>query len=180
MNQTLLQAQHEPRLCHPQSVHCDDRQVVDLLLVVPGLDTHSIGGKTAFGPKKIILREEIESLLKKNSDCTWDWSGWFENVSHPRQMFKRLPLNIFKHNPKHTASPGSRNMCVRMKGSIFSAEFPRGFLPSLLPVAWGSCWEVSGHGHLWMKTWPLAVVHRGDCLLKAALNSAIYSLWTWN
>lgn len=39
--------------------------MIHKILVVSGPDTHSIGGKTAFSPKKIILREEIESLLNK-------------------------------------------------------------------------------------------------------------------
>ena len=151
------------------------------ILVVSELDTHSVGGKTALSPKKIISREEIERLLKKNSDWTWDWSSSSENI-HPAPASKKLPLNIFKHHPKHTASLGRRNMRLRKKGDIFSAEFLRVFLPSLLlshhwPVAWGSYWKASGHQCLLMETWTLAVAHGGDCLLKATLNSAIYSFF---
>ncbi|XP_070635043.1 BCL2/adenovirus E1B 19 kDa protein-interacting protein 3-like isoform X2 [Bos indicus] len=83
VNQTLLQAQHGPRLCHPQSVHCDDPEDTSSFWT----RHHSIGGKTAFSPKKIILREDIESLLKKNSDCTWDWSG--SSVGFPQKSTSR-------------------------------------------------------------------------------------------
>lgn len=154
------------------------------ILVVSELDTHSAGGKTALSPKKIISREEIENLLKKNSDWTADWSSRSENIP-PTPASRKLPLNIFKHQTKHTASLGRRSVCLRKKGDIFSAEFLSVFLPSLLlshhwPVAWGPYWKASGHQCLLMETWTLAVAHGGDCLLKATLNSAIYSLRSRN
>uniref|UniRef100_A0A667HIF4 Uncharacterized protein n=1 Tax=Lynx canadensis TaxID=61383 RepID=A0A667HIF4_LYNCA len=47
-------------------------------------------GKTALS-LKITLKEEIESILKKNSDQTWGWSSWSEKSPLPS---KRPSLNM--------------------------------------------------------------------------------------
>ncbi|XP_032278910.1 BCL2/adenovirus E1B 19 kDa protein-interacting protein 3 [Phoca vitulina] len=68
-------------------------------------------------------RKEVESILKKNSDWIWDWSSRPENIP-PKEL-------LFKH-PKRTATLSMRNTSVMKKGGIFSAEFLKVFLPSLL------------------------------------------------
>uniref|UniRef100_A0A8C3Q0V2 BCL2 interacting protein 3 n=1 Tax=Chrysolophus pictus TaxID=9089 RepID=A0A8C3Q0V2_CHRPC len=68
-------------------------------------------------------RKEVERLLKKNADWIWDWSSRPENI--PPKEF------LFKH-PRRTATLSMRNTSVMKKGGIFSAEFLKVFLPSLL------------------------------------------------
>uniref|UniRef100_G1NH19 Uncharacterized protein n=1 Tax=Meleagris gallopavo TaxID=9103 RepID=G1NH19_MELGA len=68
-------------------------------------------------------RREVERLLKKNADWIWDWSSRPENI--PPKEF------LFKH-PRRTATLSMRNTSVMKKGGIFSAEFLKVFLPSLL------------------------------------------------
>ncbi|RLV61801.1 hypothetical protein DV515_00020023 [Chloebia gouldiae] len=68
-------------------------------------------------------RREVERLLRKNADWIWDWSSRPENI--PPKEF------LFKH-PRRTATLSMRNTSVMKKGGIFSAEFLKVFLPSLL------------------------------------------------
>lgn len=70
-------------------------------------------------------RKEVESILKKNSDWIWDWSSRPENVPPAKEFL------LFKH-PKRTPTLSMRNTSVMKKGGIFSAEFLKVFLPSLL------------------------------------------------
>ncbi|CAO2604310.1 BCL2/adenovirus E1B 19 kDa protein-interacting protein 3, partial [Lemmus lemmus] len=87
---------------------------------------HRVGSRTCRSEKDYIeRRREVESILKKNSDWIWDWSSWPENIPPPPKEF------LFKH-PKQTTSLSMRNTSVMKKGGIFSADFLKVFLPSLL------------------------------------------------
>uniref|UniRef100_A0A673STW3 BCL2 interacting protein 3 n=1 Tax=Suricata suricatta TaxID=37032 RepID=A0A673STW3_SURSU len=88
-------------------------------------DTHSIGEKNSSQSEEDYMerRKEVESILKKSSDWIWDWSSRPENVP-PKEL-------LFKH-PRRTATLSMRNTSVMKKGGIFSAEFLKVFLPSLL------------------------------------------------
>uniref|UniRef100_A0A8D1UZL3 BCL2 interacting protein 3 n=1 Tax=Sus scrofa TaxID=9823 RepID=A0A8D1UZL3_PIG len=103
----------------------------------PGWEV-STGGRGARGTPLVALsidtqseedymerRREVESLLKKNSDWIWDWSSRPENVPPAKEFL------LFKH-PKRTTTLSMRNTSVMKKGGVFSAEFLKVFLPSLL------------------------------------------------
>uniref|UniRef100_A0A8B9TQB6 BCL2 interacting protein 3 n=1 Tax=Anas platyrhynchos TaxID=8839 RepID=A0A8B9TQB6_ANAPL len=89
------------------------------------IESHSSGEKNSFQSEEDFLerRKEVERLLKKNADWIWDWSSRPENI--PPKEF------LFKH-PRRTATLSMRNTSVMKKGGIFSAEFLKVFLPSLL------------------------------------------------
>ncbi|KAF4804039.1 BCL2/adenovirus E1B 19 kDa protein-interacting protein 3 [Turdus rufiventris] len=89
------------------------------------LESHSSGEKNSFQSEEDFLerRREVERLLRKNADWIWDWSSRPENI--PPKEF------LFKH-PRRTATLSMRNTSVMKKGGIFSAEFLKVFLPSLL------------------------------------------------
>ncbi|XP_010713262.1 BCL2/adenovirus E1B 19 kDa protein-interacting protein 3 [Meleagris gallopavo] len=89
------------------------------------IESHSSGEKNSFQSEEDFLerRREVERLLKKNADWIWDWSSRPENI--PPKEF------LFKH-PRRTATLSMRNTSVMKKGGIFSAEFLKVFLPSLL------------------------------------------------
>uniref|UniRef100_A0A674GD76 BCL2 interacting protein 3 n=1 Tax=Taeniopygia guttata TaxID=59729 RepID=A0A674GD76_TAEGU len=89
------------------------------------IESHSSGEKNSFQSEEDFLerRREVERLLRKNADWIWDWSSRPENI--PPKEF------LFKH-PRRTATLSMRNTSVMKKGGIFSAEFLKVFLPSLL------------------------------------------------
>uniref|UniRef100_A0A2I3GJE9 BCL2 interacting protein 3 n=1 Tax=Nomascus leucogenys TaxID=61853 RepID=A0A2I3GJE9_NOMLE len=128
MEKILLDAQHESGRSSSKSSHCDSpprSQTPQDTNRVSETDTHSIGEKNSSQSEEddIERRKEVESILKKNSDWIWDWSSRPENI--PPKEF------LFKH-PKRTATLSMRNTSVMKKGGIFSAEFLKVFLPSLL------------------------------------------------
>ncbi|XP_043912743.1 BCL2/adenovirus E1B 19 kDa protein-interacting protein 3 isoform X2 [Protopterus annectens] len=88
-------------------------------------EVHSNGEKSSSQSEEDFLerKNEVENILKKNADWIWDWSSRPEN--NPPKEF------LFKH-PKRTASLSMRNTSVMKKGGIFSAEFLKVFLPSLI------------------------------------------------
>ncbi|KAG8135471.1 hypothetical protein E2320_008489 [Naja naja] len=115
MEKILLDAQHDPpRSQTPQDVHRSSE-----------VESRASGEKNSTQSEEDFLerRKEVERLLKKNSDWMWDWSSRPENI--PPKEF------LFKH-PKRTATLSMRNTSVMKKGGIFSAEFLKIFLPSLL------------------------------------------------
>lgn len=128
MEKILLDAQHESGRSSSKSSHCDSpprSQTPQDTNRASETDTHSIGEKNSSQSEEddIERRKEVESILKKNSDWIWDWSSRPENI--PPKEF------LFKH-PKRTATLSMRNTSVMKKGGIFSAEFLKVFLPSLL------------------------------------------------
>uniref|UniRef100_A0A2K6FMC2 BCL2 interacting protein 3 n=1 Tax=Propithecus coquereli TaxID=379532 RepID=A0A2K6FMC2_PROCO len=128
MEKILLDAQHESGRSSSKSSHCDSpprSQTPQDINRASETDTHSIGEKNSSQSEEdyIERRKEVESILKKNSDWIWDWSSRPENI--PPKEF------LFKH-PKRTATLSMRNTSVMKKGGIFSAEFLKVFLPSLL------------------------------------------------
>ncbi|XP_066549784.1 BCL2/adenovirus E1B 19 kDa protein-interacting protein 3 [Amia ocellicauda] len=127
MEKMLLDAQHESgRSSSRGSSHCDSppRSQTPLHLR-RGSEVHSSGEKNSSQSEEDYLerRREVENLMKKNADWIWDWSSRPENV--PPKEF------LFKH-PKRAATLSMRNTSVMKKGGIFSAEFVKVFLPSLL------------------------------------------------
>ncbi|XP_007506673.1 BCL2/adenovirus E1B 19 kDa protein-interacting protein 3 [Monodelphis domestica] len=128
MEKILLDAQHESGRSSSKSSHCDSpprSQTPQDTARMSEADTHSIGEKNSSQSEEDYMerRKEVESILKKNSDWIWDWSSRPENV--PPKEF------LFKH-PKRSATLSMRNTSVMKKGGIFSAEFLKVFLPSLL------------------------------------------------
>ncbi|XP_048361831.1 BCL2/adenovirus E1B 19 kDa protein-interacting protein 3 [Sphaerodactylus townsendi] len=129
MEKILLDAQHESgRSSSRESSHCDSpprSQTPQDILRASEVESRGSGEKASSQSEEDFLerRKEVERLLKKNSDWLWDWSSRPENI--PPKEF------LFKH-PKRTATLSMRNTSVMKKGGIFSAEFLKVFLPSLL------------------------------------------------
>ncbi|XP_056350556.1 BCL2/adenovirus E1B 19 kDa protein-interacting protein 3 isoform X1 [Oenanthe melanoleuca] len=145
MEKILLDAQHESgRSSSRESSHCDSCRCMEahccVLCAVCSpprsqtpqdshraleIESHSSGEKNSFQSEEDFLerRREVERLLRKNADWIWDWSSRPENI--PPKEF------LFKH-PRRTATLSMRNTSVMKKGGIFSAEFLKVFLPSLL------------------------------------------------
>ncbi|XP_022355179.1 BCL2/adenovirus E1B 19 kDa protein-interacting protein 3 [Enhydra lutris kenyoni] len=128
LEKILLDAQHESGRSSSKSSHCDSpprSQTPQDTARASELDTHSVGEKNSSQSEEDYMerRKEVESILKKNSDWIWDWSSRPENIP-PKEL-------LFKH-PKRTATLSMRNTSVMKKGGIFSAEFLKVFLPSLL------------------------------------------------
>uniref|UniRef100_A0A8C3RCH3 BCL2 interacting protein 3 n=1 Tax=Cyanoderma ruficeps TaxID=181631 RepID=A0A8C3RCH3_9PASS len=129
MEKILLDAQHESgRSSSRESSHCDSpprSQTPQDSHRALEVESHSSGEKNSFQSEEDFLerRREVERLLRKNADWIWDWSSRPENI--PPKEF------LFKH-PRRTATLSMRNTSVMKKGGIFSAEFLKVFLPSLL------------------------------------------------
>lgn len=129
MEKILLDAQHESgRSSSRESSHCDSpprSQTPQSIQRLSDTDTHGSKEKSSSQSEEdyIERRKELENLLKKNSDWIWDWSSRPENI--PPKEF------VFKH-PKRSTVLSMRNTSVMKKGGIFSAEFLKVFLPSLL------------------------------------------------
>ncbi|XP_014637011.1 PREDICTED: LOW QUALITY PROTEIN: BCL2/adenovirus E1B 19 kDa protein-interacting protein 3-like [Ceratotherium simum simum] len=126
MEKILLDAQHESRWSSSKSSHCDSlSQSPQDTNRVSETDTHSIGEKNSSQSEEDYMerRKEVESILKKNSDWIWDWSSRPENIPHKEFLFR---------HPKRTTTLSMRNTSVMKKGGIFSAEFLKVFLLSLL------------------------------------------------
>uniref|UniRef100_A0AAY4BBQ2 BCL2/adenovirus E1B 19 kDa protein-interacting protein 3 n=1 Tax=Denticeps clupeoides TaxID=299321 RepID=A0AAY4BBQ2_9TELE len=123
----LLDAQHESgRSSSRGSLPCDSppRSQTPLHLR-RGSDVNSSGGKNSSQSEEDFLerRREVDVLMKKNADWIWDWSSRPENM--PPKEF------LLKH-PKRSSALSIRNTSMMKKGGIFSAEFLKVFLPSLL------------------------------------------------
>lgn len=129
MEKILLDAQHESgRSSSRESSHCDSpprSQTPQSIQRLSDTDTHGSKEKSSSQSEEDFIerRKELENLLKKNSDWIWDWSSRPENI--PPKEF------VFKH-PKRSTVLSMRNTSVMKKGGIFSAEFLKVFLPSLL------------------------------------------------
>ncbi|XP_028916416.1 BCL2/adenovirus E1B 19 kDa protein-interacting protein 3 [Ornithorhynchus anatinus] len=129
MEKILLDAQHESGRSSSKSSHCDSpprSQTPQDVNRASETDTHSSGEKNSSQSEEdyIERRKEVESILKKNSDWIWDWSSRPENI--PPKEF------LFRHPRRPAAALSMRNTSVMKKGGIFSAEFLKVFLPSLL------------------------------------------------
>nr|XP_033796692.1 BCL2/adenovirus E1B 19 kDa protein-interacting protein 3 [Geotrypetes seraphini] len=127
MEKILLDAQHESgRSSSRESSRCDSPPRSQTPQSIQR-STESDSSKDKSGSQSeedyIERRKELENILKKNSDWIWDWSSRPENI--PPKEF------LFKH-PKRSATLSMRNTSVMKKGGIFSAEFLKVFLPSLL------------------------------------------------
>uniref|UniRef100_A0A8D0W769 BCL2 interacting protein 3 n=1 Tax=Sus scrofa TaxID=9823 RepID=A0A8D0W769_PIG len=130
MEKILLDAQHESGRSSSKSSHCDSpprSQTPQDTNRASETDAHSVGEKNSAQSEEDYMerRREVESLLKKNSDWIWDWSSRPENVPPAKEFL------LFKH-PKRTTTLSMRNTSVMKKGGVFSAEFLKVFLPSLL------------------------------------------------
>ncbi|XP_053164630.1 BCL2/adenovirus E1B 19 kDa protein-interacting protein 3 [Hemicordylus capensis] len=129
MEKILLDAQHESgRSSSRESSHCDSpprSQTPQDIQRASEVESRGSGEKNSSQSEEDFLerRKEVERLLQKNPDWMWDWSSRPENI--PPKEF------LFKH-PKRAATLSMRNTSVMKKGGIFSAEFLKVFLPSLL------------------------------------------------
>ncbi|XP_012686514.1 BCL2/adenovirus E1B 19 kDa protein-interacting protein 3 [Clupea harengus] len=127
MEKMLLEAQHESgRSSSRGSLPCDSppRSQTPLHLR-RGSDVTSSGGKNSSQSEEDFLerRREVENLMKKNADWIWDWSSRPENTP---------PKEFYLKHPKRSSALSIRNTSMMKKGGIFSAEFLKVFLPSLL------------------------------------------------
>ncbi|XP_043109755.1 BCL2/adenovirus E1B 19 kDa protein-interacting protein 3 isoform X2 [Puntigrus tetrazona] len=141
LEKMLLDAQHESgRSSSRGSLPCDSpprSQTPSHLR--RGSEVHSSGEKnssqvdTSSRLQQIVLkqseedylerRKEVEILMKKNADWIWDWSSRPENLP---------PKEFLLRHPKRSSTLSMRNTSVMKKGGIFSAEFLKVFLPSLV------------------------------------------------
>ncbi|XP_051524110.1 BCL2/adenovirus E1B 19 kDa protein-interacting protein 3-like [Myxocyprinus asiaticus] len=127
LEKMLLDAQHESgRSSSRGSLPCDSppRSQTPLHLR-RGSEVHSSGEKNSSQSEEDYLerRREVEILMKKNADWIWDWSSRPENLQ-PKEF-------LLKH-PKRSSTLSIRNTSMMKKGGIFSAEFLKVFLPSLV------------------------------------------------
>lgn len=127
LEKMLLDAQHESgRSSSRGSLPCDSPPRTQTpLLLRSGSEAPSSTEKNSSQSDEEFLerRREVENLMKKNADWIWDWSSRPENLP-PRDF-------VYKH-PKRTTPLSIRNTRVMKKGGIFSADFLKVFLPSLL------------------------------------------------
>lgn len=127
MEKMLLDAQHESgRSSSRGSLPCDSppRSQTPLHLR-RGSEVHSSGEKNSSQSDEDFLerRKEVDNLMKKNADWIWDWSSRPENIP---------PKEFLLKQPKRSSTLSIRNTSVMKKGGIFSAEFLKVFLPSLI------------------------------------------------
>ncbi|KAG5855327.1 BCL2/adenovirus E1B 19 kDa protein-interacting protein 3 [Anguilla anguilla] len=123
----LLDAQHESgRSSSRGSLPCDSptRSQTPLHLC-RGSEVQSAGEKNSSQSEEDFLerRQEVENIMKKNADWIWDWSSRPENLP---------PKEFLLRHPKRSSALSMRNTRVMKKGGIFSSEFLKVFLPSLL------------------------------------------------
>ncbi|NXM55173.1 BNIP3 protein, partial [Illadopsis cleaveri] len=138
MEKILLDAQHESgRSSSRESSHCDSpprSQTPQDSHRALEIESHSSGEKNSFQSEEDFLerRREVERLLRKNADWIWDWKNadWIWDWSSRPENIPPKEF-LFKH-PRRTATLSMRNTSVMKKGGIFSAEFLKVFLPSLL------------------------------------------------
>uniref|UniRef100_A0A673GC00 BCL2/adenovirus E1B 19 kDa protein-interacting protein 3-like n=1 Tax=Sinocyclocheilus rhinocerous TaxID=307959 RepID=A0A673GC00_9TELE len=127
LEKMLLDAQHESgRSSSRGSLPCDSpprSQTPSHLR--RGSEVHSSGEKNSSQSEEDYLerRKEVEILMKKNADWIWDWSSRPENLP---------PKEFLLRHPKRSSTLSMRNTGVMKKGGIFSAEFLKVFLPSLV------------------------------------------------
>ncbi|KAK9965903.1 hypothetical protein ABG768_004967 [Culter alburnus] len=127
LEKMLLDAQHESgRSSSRGSLPCDSpprSQTPSHLR--RGSEVHSSGEKNSSQSEEDYLerRREVEILMKKNADWIWDWSSRPENLP---------PKEFLLRHPKRSSTLSMRNTSVMKKGGIFSAEFLKVFLPSLV------------------------------------------------
>ncbi|XP_046907978.1 BCL2 interacting protein 3 like b isoform X2 [Hypomesus transpacificus] len=129
MEKILLDAQHEssrsnsscdspPRPHSPQ----DEGQIIFDVDVTNRRDSQSEEGSLDKEQDMDILMKDSD-ILMKDSDWVADWSSRPEN--HPPKEFH------FRH-PRRSDTLSMRKSGVMKKGGIFSAEFLKVFIPSLL------------------------------------------------
>ncbi|XP_015831316.3 BCL2 interacting protein 3 like b [Nothobranchius furzeri] len=122
MEKILLDAQHEssrsnsscdspPRPHSPQ----DAGQII--------FDVDMIGRRDSQSEEDILDKERDMDILMKDADWVADWSSRPENI--PPKEFH------FRH-PRRSVTLSMRKTGAMKKGGIFSAEFLKVFIPSLL------------------------------------------------
>ncbi|KAK2876139.1 hypothetical protein Q8A67_020235 [Cirrhinus molitorella] len=127
LEKMLLDAQHESgRSSSRGSLPCDSpprSQTPSHLR--RGSEVQSSGEKNSSQSEEDYLerRKEVEILMKKNADWIWDWSSRPENLP---------PKEFLLRHPKRSSTLSMRNTSMMKKGGIFSAEFLKVFLPSLV------------------------------------------------
>ncbi|KAF7705542.1 BCL2/adenovirus E1B 19 kDa protein-interacting protein 3 [Silurus meridionalis] len=126
MEKMLLDAQHESgRSSSRGSLPCDSPPRPQTPLHLSrGSEVQSSGEKNSSQSDEDFLerRKEVDNLMK-NADWIWDWSSRPENIP---------PKEFLLKQPKRSSTLSIRNTGVMKKGGIFSAEFLKVFLPSLI------------------------------------------------
>ncbi|XP_035255871.1 BCL2/adenovirus E1B 19 kDa protein-interacting protein 3-like [Anguilla anguilla] len=126
MERMLLEAQHESgRSSSRGSSHCDSPPRSQTPLQLQRSSEVHTGEKSSSQSEEDFLerRQEIDNLMKRNADWIWDWSSRPENAP-PKEL-------LLKH-PKRSGTLSIRNTGIMKKGGVFSPEFLKVFLPSLL------------------------------------------------
>ncbi|XP_010892211.1 BCL2 interacting protein 3 like b isoform X1 [Esox lucius] len=125
MERILLDAQHESSRSNsscdsPPRPHSPQEDVHDGQII---FDVDTSSRRDSQSEEDVLEKERDMDILMKDSDWVADWSSRPENI--PPKEFH------FRH-PRRSDTLSMRKTGVMKKGGVFSAEFLKVFIPSLL------------------------------------------------